>query len=524
MSIGYLEKSQVQDALDVKFDSALPADTYLQKKKQLIQVFDSPHKRLQARIMIKNLTLNPNESPNDFYRRLLIAAKRLDNLSEHEIQSIWFHGVSIQYGSDMIRMGATKFEEQLQITQNIWLANNMRFQSKDCMPYREPFSDYADKRYPSISQNNHLVTTPGHTSPLLYDSHKKQDTDKQLDNRLDHLVDMMGKLTLLLEKGIIPEKPEKSVRKCYICQELGHISRYCPKQRKEENFQKSTNFVEIDSYPVEKRKFNGENHNPSRRYLRTHEKEKKLVENSIGINHLANNTGLTSTEPVKTPYIPAPKAVIIKKSSQFERPRNLKLTVKDNSYDLVSNLQESNAGISFAQLLKYSPTLRANLRSSLKNTEEKELKLQVETHIVESLNDTTAMYAPLTIEGYTYQGIIDSGAASTILPIGVLKTIGRNITRSTNSVLRTANGCRKPIGETTNVDIAIADKHIPLTVLIVDNLEYPIIGNDWLTMSKAEVSWKNITLYSGLRDICEDVLSPLEALCFNQRRTRKRRR
>ena len=78
-------KSQVQDALDVKFDSALPADTYLQKKKQLIQVFDSPHKRLQARIMIKNLTLNPNESPNDFYRRLLIAAKRLDNLSEHEI-------------------------------------------------------------------------------------------------------------------------------------------------------------------------------------------------------------------------------------------------------------------------------------------------------------------------------------------------------------------------------------------------------------------------------------------------------
>ena len=30
---------------------------------------------------------------------------------------IWFHGVSIQYGSDMIRMGATKFEEQLQITQ-----------------------------------------------------------------------------------------------------------------------------------------------------------------------------------------------------------------------------------------------------------------------------------------------------------------------------------------------------------------------------------------------------------------------
>ena len=185
------------------------------------------------------------------------------------------------------------------------------------------------------------------TSPLLYDSHKKQDTDKQLDNRLDHLVDMMGKLTLLLEKGIIPEKPEKSVRKCYICQELGLYLDIVQNNEKKRTFRSLQ--ILLKSIPIQWRKESLTVKIITLLVdLRTHEKEKKLVENSIGINHLANNTGLTSTQPVNPPDIPAPKAVIIKTKLQFERPRNLKLTVKDNSYDLVSNLQESNAGISFA--------------------------------------------------------------------------------------------------------------------------------------------------------------------------------
>src|SRR3984957_18948546 len=92
--------------------------------------------------------------------------------------------------------------------------------------------------------------------------------------------------------------------------------------------------------------------------------------------------------------------------------------------------------------------------------------------------------------------IINSGAATSIITKAMLDSLGYPITASSNLVIVTANGNRvRPLGEVQGLPINIRHSVIKTNLQVLESRDKVLIlGNDWLRLRDANVSWKDSKL------------------------------
>jgi hypothetical protein len=177
-----------------------------------------------------------------------------------------------------------------------------------------------------------------------------------------------------------------------------------------------------------------------------------------------------------------------KKKSKVQQPS---ITAHIPPYNIVADLQQQNANITFGQLFSLSPKLRAEVNKSLRKPAARSAKF---AH--QDTNSTTAMYCDATVQGVKIPLIIDMGAAGSIVTCRLLQEAGIAIDRPSTTVMINMNGERnRPLGEVLDVPITIQGITIPINMVVVDADSYSaIVGNDWLAKAQASVDFPTATL------------------------------
>src|SRR5271156_5351869 len=114
----------------------------------------------------------------------------------------------------------------------------------------------------------------------------------------------------------------------------------------------------------------------------------------------------------------------------------------------------------------------------------------------ENLDQTTAAKCTLYVGKTPIEVIIDSGAATSIITKAMLDSLGYPITASSNLVIVTANGNRvRPLGEVHDLPINIRHSVIKTNLQVLESRDKVLIlGNNWLRLRDANVSWKDSKL------------------------------
>ncbi|CAB4489670.1 unnamed protein product [Rhizophagus irregularis] len=202
---------------------------------------------------------------------------------------------------------------------------------------------------------------------------------------------------------------------CYTCGQPGHISRRCSN--------KGTN--NSPAYPAERNRPVTRSHP----YIPTEEKKEtsppvpNVVREAIaeikemqpegstkpatekGKGTVVNPTNPTTTNPVITR--PKKKVVTRKKATQKTQPS---ISAHIQPYNIVADLQQQRANISFGQLFQISPKLRSDVGKSLRKPGTRSSKMVAQFSNQYNLN-ATALYCDATVKGREIPLIIDSGAA-----------------------------------------------------------------------------------------------------------------
>ena len=150
---------------------------------------------------------------------------------------------------------------------------------------------------------------------------------------------------------------------------------------------------------------------------------------------------MTETLKPKEPTLPTPKKkrVVLKK----KKPVQPSIAAHIQPYNIVNDLQQQKANITFGQLFQISPKLRSDAGKSLRKPTVRSAKF---SHQVSP--STTAMYCDATIHSRKIPLILDNGAAGSIVSCELLNDLGIPIDRPSTTLMINVNGERKrPLGE-----------------------------------------------------------------------------
>ncbi|KAG9300050.1 hypothetical protein G9A89_018327 [Geosiphon pyriformis] len=104
----------------------------------------------------------------------------------------------------------------------------------------------------------------------------------------------------------------------------------------------------------------------------------------------------------------------------------------------------------------------------------------------------TAMYTEAEVERKPIRLILDSGSAGSIITYQLMQQLKKNVDRSAQTVIITANGMKKtPVGEIDNFLFTLDGIIILVKVLVMDAPQYQaLVGNDWLQKANANLNWE----------------------------------
>src|ERR1043165_4967476 len=106
---------------------------------------------------------------------------------------------------------------------------------------------------------------------------------------------------------------------------------------------------------------------------------------------------------------------------------------------------------------------------------------------------STALYCDASIKNIRIPLIIDSGSAGRIISLSLLKDLGFEIDRPSNTVMVNVNGeRRRPLGAVTKIPLNIQGRIIPFNAIVTEAASYSaIVGNDWLRKTKAKIDYED---------------------------------
>jgi hypothetical protein len=166
-----------------------------------------------------------------------------------------------------------------------------------------------------------------------------------------------------------------------------------------------------------------------------------------------NNTKETNGELKTTTKQPKKKATTKKRPAQRVQPS---IAAHIQPYNIVADLQQQKANISFGQLFQISPKLRSDVNRSLRKpgaARNAKMPAQFSDQIGPN---ATALYCDAEVRGRAIPLIIDSGAAGSIVSCQFLNDVGIAIDRPLTTLMINVNGERKrPLGEVLSFPITI---------------------------------------------------------------------
>ncbi|OMJ11773.1 Gag-Pol polyprotein [Smittium culicis] len=256
---------------------------------------------------------------------------------------------------------------------------------------------------------------------------------------------------------------------CFHCKEKGHRKFECPKMNQREKKElgcidvgKTENMFEIDSiFALEKRK--RELKERSEILQKKEKVRKNMSEDSFKI------------DSKKEFQIPA---------SRVRRKMDIKLAGSTDKYSIRSDLESLNPNINLAQLLNASPSIRKEFLDLFKKIESKEIN-----SIAEDSFNVTNCKALIEIFDNHYVTVIDTGAACSIITMGLLEELGLESDSSQPQIIITADGTKhETMGKVSDVPVKIAGFVFPVDLLIMEkSANSLILGTDWLLKHKANI-------------------------------------
>lgn len=193
------------------------------------------------------------------------------------------------------------------------------------------------------------------------------------------------------------------------------------------------------------------------------------------------------TGSAKNPQ-PKKKVTTKKRTVQKTQPS---MTTHVQPYNVVADIQQQQANITFGQLFLLSPKMRGDVNKSLRKPGTRNPKMAAQVSVNVALS-TTSLYCDAELQGTEMPLIIDTGAAGSLVSCQLLNDLGISIDRPSATVIVDVNGDRKrPLGEVESLPISIQGIIIPAKdVAVTDALTYcAIVGNDWLAKVKAIIDY-----------------------------------
>jgi len=182
--------------------------------------------------------------------------------------------------------------------------------------------------------------------------------------------------------------------------------------------------------------------------------------------------------PEKEPEKPVVKTVTVARLKKKVVPKK-KTTQKSQPsiaahlplYNVVADLQQQRANITFGQLLQLSPRLRSDVGRSLRKPGTRNPKI-VAQFVDNIARSATALYCDAEVRGRSIPLILDSGASGSIVSCQLLNDLGLGIDRPSTTVMINVHGERKrPLGEVTNFPITIQGITIPVDIVVVTDAQ-----------------------------------------------------
>ena len=168
-------------------------------------------------------------------------------------------------------------------------------------------------------------------------------------------------------------------------------------------------------------------------------------------------------------------------------------------FNVAEYLQNLSSGLTVGQAAHLLPKYRAGMQRAVRRSFTKEK----EANLAESDEDefTTAAKVTFRINGKYQVGIVDSGAAISIITKSLLDRLNYKINRPSKLVVVTANGARtKSLGVASNIPITFRKITIPTSFQVLESKdEILILGNEWLRSNHAIMDWKQsmLTIQEG---------------------------
>src|SRR3954447_19967364 len=116
---------------------------------------------------------------------------------------------------------------------------------------------------------------------------------------------------------------------------------------------------------------------------------------------------------LKTTTAVRPKKKVIPTKKRQTQKTQPSISAHIQPYNIVADLQQQRANISFGQLFQISPKLRSDVRKSLRKPVSRSAKLAAQFSD-KSNRDATALYCDAMVQGQEIPLILDSGAAGSI--------------------------------------------------------------------------------------------------------------
>ncbi|OMH79742.1 Gypsy retrotransposon integrase-like protein 1 [Zancudomyces culisetae] len=294
--------------------------------------------------------------------------------------------------------------------------------------------------------------------------------------------------------------------RCFHCQEKGHRKFECPDLRKpNRNNGKIQENQKINSIELLNTDTNAEKPTEDK------EQEVWLVDKR---SRETNEQGDVSKPTAKRYRTEAVKQEDIKmKEIAVKRTRvvNKKIpsmAVGVEKYSIRKDLMEFQPTIKLPQLLLEAPRIRSEYLELGKNVEQTQMN---QFHVSEFR--TTNCRALVEVYNEYVWAVVDTGAACSVINLGLLERLGLQVEQKSKQILVTADGgTHETAGKVFRVPISIAGYKFPVDLLVIERKDdFLVLGTDWFVehQVKLDMSTKELTLPKEQADVIISISTKL---------------